>query len=188
MKAKPEARVAVAYEQRPDVGEMSSVEQLFWTHHTRVLRAAYRITGSMADAEDVAQSVFLKIAQSGEEHIDHAESYLYRAAINGALDIVRKRHGERSLPLEVVAETAAAKDVSPERALQSADTREWLRDALAELSPRAAEMFVLRYLEEHDNREIARMMATSQAVVAVTLHHARSRLKKKLRTYMRGER
>jgi RNA polymerase sigma-70 factor (ECF subfamily) len=66
--------------------------------------------------------------------------------------------------------------------------REWLRDALAELSPRAAEMFVLRYLEEHDNREIARMMATSQAVVAVTLHHARSRLKKKLRSYMRNER
>ena len=188
MKAKPEARVAVAYEQRPDVGAMSKVEQLFWTHHARVLRAAYRITGSMADAEDVAQSVFLNVAQSGEQHIDHAESYLYRAAINGALDVVRRRHADKVLPLEVVAETAAAKDVSPERMLQSADMREWLRDALADLSPRAAEMFVLRYLEEHDNREIARMMATSQAVVAVTLHHARSRLKKKLRSYLRSKR
>jgi RNA polymerase sigma-70 factor (ECF subfamily) len=39
----------------------------------------------------------------------------------------------------------------------------------------------LRYLEDLGNREIAVMMSTSQAVVAVTLHHARSRLKKRLR-------
>ena len=178
--------MAVAYEQRP-AERASKVEELFWTHHARVLRAAYRITGTMADAEDVAQSVFLRIAQS-DERIENAESYLYRAAINGALDVVRHRQGERSLPLEVVSETVASGEISPERAAQSSDLRAWLRTALGDLSPRAAEMFVLRYLEEHDNREIARLMQTSQAVVAVTLHHARARLKKKLRSYMRGER
>jgi len=188
MQAEQEAGVAVAYEQRPVMALSSKVEELFAKHHARVLRAAYRITGSMADAEDVAQSVFLRIAQSGDERIENAESYLYRAAINGALDVVRRRQSENSLPIEVVEHTVEAKEISPERAMQSADLRSWLRVALAELSPRSAEMFVLRYLEEHDNREIARMMATSQAVVAVTLHHARARLKMKLRTYMRGER
>jgi RNA polymerase sigma-70 factor (ECF subfamily) len=47
-------------------------------------------------------------------------------------------------------------------------------------------MFVLRYLEGLDNPEIARMMNTSQAVVAVTLHRTRARLKKNLRGFMKG--
>jgi RNA polymerase sigma-70 factor (ECF subfamily) len=64
----------------------------------------------------------------------------------------------------------------------------WLRSALGELSPRAAEMFTLRYVEELDNREIAALMHTSQAVVAVTLHQARSRLKKRLGEMERGNR
>jgi RNA polymerase sigma factor (sigma-70 family) len=185
LEAEQEARLAVAYEQRPAMLHSSKVEELFWAHHSRVLRAAYRITGNLADAEDVAQSVFLRIAQSSER-IQNAESYLYRAAINGALDVVRRRHG--TMPLEVVAETAVAPGISAERSSESNDLRVWLRVALAELSPRAAEMFALRYLEEHDNREIAQLMQTSQAVVAVTLHHARARLKKKFRSYMRGER
>ena len=55
-----------------------------------------------------------------------------------------------------------------------------LRLAISELSPRAAEMFTLRYLEDLGNREIAALMGTSQAVVAVTLHNARTRLRKRL--------
>jgi RNA polymerase sigma-70 factor (ECF subfamily) len=60
--------------------------------------------------------------------------------------------------------------------------------AITELAPRAAEMFTLRYLEELGNREIAALMGTSQAVVAVTLHNARSRLKKRLRELEWGKR
>ncbi len=54
------------------------------------------------------------------------------------------------------------------------------------LNGRAAEMFALRYLEGWDNPEIARTMNTSQAVVAVTLHRTRARLKKGLRAFMKG--
>jgi RNA polymerase sigma-70 factor (ECF subfamily) len=49
-------------------------------------------------------------------------------------------------------------------------------------------MFTLRYVEELDNREVAALMHTSQAVVAVTLHQARSRLKKRLSEMERGNR
>ena len=49
-------------------------------------------------------------------------------------------------------------------------------------------MFTLRYMEELDNREIAALMNTSQAVVAVTLHQARAKLKKRLREIERGDR
>jgi len=70
---------------------------------------------------------------------------------------------------------------SPEAAVFNRELGNRLRLAIGELAPRAAEMFTLRYLEELGNREIAVLMGTSQAVVAVTLHNARSRLKKRLR-------
>jgi len=72
---------------------------------------------------------------------------------------------------------------SPERETSSRELGDLLRTAVGELAPRAAEMFILRYVEELGNREIASMMGTSQAVVAVTLHHARFKLKRRLGDY-----
>jgi RNA polymerase sigma-70 factor (ECF subfamily) len=77
-------------------------------------------------------------------------------------------------------------DSSPEVSVSIGELRAWLRDAISNLSPRAAEMFTLRYLEERDNREIASLLRTSQAVVAVTLHNTRSKLKKQLQEFERG--
>ena len=42
-----------------------SIARLFGEHYRRVLLAAYRITGSMADAEDIAQAVFLRMSSAG---------------------------------------------------------------------------------------------------------------------------
>ena len=66
------------------------------------------------------------------------------------------------------------------------EIRNWLRQALTVLSARQAEIFVLRYLEGYENREIAEMLATSQAVVAVSLFRARAQLKKELRKLSGG--
>ena len=68
-----------------------TLSRLFTEHHRRVLLAAYRITGSMADAEDVAQAVFLRLAADSSLTAANERSYLYRAAINGALDLLRRR-------------------------------------------------------------------------------------------------
>ena len=76
-----------------------SVSQLFAEHYRRVLLAAHRITGSMADAEDIAQGLFLRLA-SAERPIDNIGSYLHRAAINGALDLLRRRKTAATEPLE----------------------------------------------------------------------------------------
>ncbi len=157
-----------------------SISQLFAEHYRRVLLAAHRITGSIADAEDITQSVFLRLA-SAERPIDNVGSYLYRAAINGALDFLRRRKTAAIEPLEEAAHVASiGLGSSPEAELSSRQLGDALRTAISELSPRAAEMFALRYLEELGNREIAALMGTSQAVVAVTLHTARSRLKRRL--------
>jgi RNA polymerase sigma-70 factor (ECF subfamily) len=174
--------LAVAYEPVPESDTASNVEQLFWLHHERVLRAAYRITGSMADAEDVAQNLFLRLTSAPNKQMDNPGSYLYRAAINGALDLLRSRRDKREVELEHAAERSSDRiHDRPEQRLSDADIRRDVRQALAELSPRTAEMFVLRYLEDYDNLEIARLLGTSKAVVAVMLHHARTRLKKLLR-------
>jgi RNA polymerase sigma factor (sigma-70 family) len=163
-----------------------SISQLFVEHYRRVLLAANRITGSMADAEDIAQGVFLRLA-SAERPIDNVGSYLYRAAINGALDLLRRRKTTPTEPLDQGAHIASASPgSSPESEFSSRQLGDALRIAISELAPRAAEMFALRYLEEVGNREIAALMGTSNAVVAVTLHNARARLKKRL-TEMDGK-
>ena len=162
------------------------IAQLFGEHHTRVLKAAYRITGSMADAEDVTQAVFLRMA-SVERPVGNVGSYLYRAAINGALDLLRRRKAAPTEPLDQAADIASAgPGSSPEAEASSRQLGATLRLAISELPPKAAEMFTLRYLEDLGNHEIAALMGTSQAVVAVTLHNARSRLKKRL-TEMGGQ-
>ena len=66
------------------------------------------------------------------------------------------------------------------------ELRRWLRQAMPKLGTRSAEMFVLRYIEGRDNSEIAKMLNTSRATVAVTLHRTRSLLKKDFRAYMEG--
>ncbi len=173
---------AVEQQAEPETG----LERLFRDHHERVLRAAYRITGSMADAEDVAQAVFLRMARAGTPGIEHAESYLYRAAINGALDLLRQRVREHAVELDCDLPEGA--HAGPERQCEAGELRAWLREALGRLDPKAAEMFVLRYVEDFDLGEIARTLNTSRAVVAVILHRTRTRLRNDFRQKMRGRR
>ena len=173
----------------PSIENREGVSQLFRAHYRRVLTAAYRITGGMADAEDVAQAVFVRLMTGPGLPATNAGSYLYRAAINGALDLLRRRKAAQATPLEDAAGiTSVGRGSRPEAEISNRELSDWLRLAISELPARAAEMFTLRYLEELGNGEIAALMGTSQAVVAVTLHNARSRLKKRLTELEREKR
>lgn len=167
---------------------VTQLEEVFRAHQVCVLKAAYRITGSMADAEDVSQSVFLRLARGNFDtaHISNMESYLRRSAVNAALDLIRSRRSRELVPVDTADDEKSDSSISPERAFSSLEIKNWLRRELALLNPRAAEMFVLRYIEGLENPEIARAMKTSQAVVAVTLHRTRARLKKSLRGFRKG--
>ena len=159
-----------------------SVSRLFGEHSRRILLAAYRITGCMSDAEDVLQVVFLRLIDGDELTVKNAGSYLYRAAINGALDLLRRRKNAASEPLDEAQNvTATGEGSAPEQEASSRQLIGLLRLAIGELAPRAAEIFTLRYLEELGNREIAKLTGTSAAVVAVTLYQTRSRLKNRLK-------
>ncbi len=80
----------------------------------------------------------------------------------------------------MLAENAA---LSPDRAHSSAEAREWLRGAVARLSPQAAEIFSLRFFEGKSNTEIAEIVGTTPGTVAVTLSRARDRVEKDFRAY-----
>ena len=161
------------------------LETLFQAHHERVFRAAYRITGSAADAEDVLQTVFLRLAKSqGTWDLSgNPAAYLSRAAINAALDLVRKRG--RVVGLNDLTQEPRERDArNPESQHVDRELQKLIRQAVSRLGATAAEMFVLRYYEGHDNREIARIMGTSQMVVGVVLHRARTKLRKEIGHYL----
>ena len=167
----------------------AELERIFREHHALVFRAAYRVTGNASDAEDVLQTVFLRMMKRdrGAEPVENMASFLHRAAVNAALDLVRSRQNIRRVPLDelepVLAEPAHR---GPDRIQHSGEIREWLRGALARLNPRIAEMFILRFFEGKDNPEIARLLETTPGTVAVTLSRTRDRLEKEYRAYMGG--
>lgn len=159
---------------------LANLEELYNAHYDRIFRAAYRVTGSSSDAEDVLQTVFLRILKHQHDFasVEDAGNYLYRAGVNAALDLVRSRKSAPSDPLDEQA--PPGETWKPDRGHHSPELRVKLRDAVAQLHPTAAEMFVLRYYEGYDNSEVARLMDTSEGTVAVTLHRTRARLQKEL--------
>lgn len=163
--------------------ESREMEAVFRQHYRLVFRAAYRVTGNAADAEDVLQTVFLRLLrrEPGAEALEHVESYLHRAAVNAALDLVRSRHNAATVPLEGATPPAASASQAPDRLYASEEIRTWLRHAIGRLSPRAAEMFVLRFFEGKTNPEIAREFQTTEGTVAVTLSRIRDRLQQEFR-------
>jgi RNA polymerase sigma-70 factor (ECF subfamily) len=145
-----------------------------------VFRTAYRITGNAADAEDVLQTVFLRLLRrdSSAAALENQESYLRRAAVNVSLDVVRSGTGK--VPLDTAPQGSSAPT-------DRRELRDCLRRALASLNSREAEIFALRFFEDQSNPEIARALGISQVHVAVILHRARTRMQKEIRSYM-GER
>jgi len=171
---------------------VDSVEVLFERHHRRVFRTAYRVTGSAADAEDVLQTVFLRVARAQETvaTANNTEAYFSRAAVNASLDLLRSRKRSRAVAIDDLEHDASLTPFiskqNPETHQEDRELRKLIREAVAKLGETAGQMFALRYFEGYGNAEIARMMNTSALVVGVTLHRARARLRKEIGRYLRA--
>lgn len=172
---------------RPLPQPPGGLETLFQAHHARVFRTAYRITGNSADAEDVLQAVFLRLVKSGklQDLSEHPEAYLSRAAINASLDLMRSRSRAKSVGLtDVDTQALESKLKNPEAQHADRELQTLIRQAVARLGKTAGEIFGLRYYEGYDNQEIAKLLGTSQMVVGVVLHRARTKLKKEIAEYL----
>ena len=160
---------------------------IYKEHHQRVLRAAYRVTGNMEDAQDVLQTIFLRLArrEGGTPLSSSPASYLHRAAINASLDLVRSRHSRRAAPLEDLEPVLhGPASEGPDRQQDAGEIRDQIRQALAKASPRAAEIFILRYFEGHGNNEIAKMLGTSRSTINVILHRTRQKVREEIGSYV----
>ena len=162
---------------------------LFRDHYRPIFRIAYRITGSQSDAEDVLQTIFLRLTTKSDSRIgflSNPQGYLYRSAVNASLDLLRRRKRANAVSLDVLEFDQGPKHLAgtPEDDLVDKELRELIRHAVAKLEGRASAAFALRYFEGYDNGQIAEILGTSQLVVAVTLHRARTRLRKEIGNYL----
>ena len=163
------------------------LESLFREHYDQIFRTAYRVTGSASDAEDVLQTVFLRLArrEGGLDLSPSPGAYLHRAAINASLDLIRSRANSKPVSLDDVEdELRTNPNLSPAAQHEDRELRRLVQQAVARLGATASEMFVLRYFEGYGNREIAEMLNTSQMVVGVVLHRARTRLRKEIGEFL----
>ena len=154
-----------------DMTSSSEFAELYETHYAAVYRAALRVTGNPADAEDALQTVFLRVLNQGDrqEFSQMPEAYFRRAAANAAVDLLRRRGTHAETPLED----------APEAAAKETDSllKERLRRAIATLEQGDALLFLLRHLEGLTNGELAEMFGQDRNSIAVRLHRIRQALK-----------
>ena len=144
---------------------------LYERHYETVFRTALRVTGNPADAEDVLQTVFLRVlARGGDDALPAA--YFKRAAVNASVDVLRRR----ALHAESVYD-----DGAPQVAVQpSLLLKERLRRAIASLDSEDASLFLLRHVEGLTIDELAGLFKLEKNNVAVRLHRIRLRLQTEL--------
>ncbi|HET7287125.1 MAG TPA: sigma-70 family RNA polymerase sigma factor, partial [Pyrinomonadaceae bacterium] len=113
------------------------------------------------------------------------EAYLARAAINASLDLLRSRTRSRSVALDDgEVDSLPSTYRSPELVHADRELQKLVRQAVSRLGKTAGEMFVLRYYEGFDNKEIAAFLNTTPLVVGVVLHRARTKLRKEIGHYL----
>jgi RNA polymerase sigma-70 factor, ECF subfamily len=144
--------------------------ELYESHYAAVYRTALRVTGNPADAEDVLQTVFLRVLNQGD-HLRHSrmpEAYFRRAAANAAVDLLRRKIAHAEIQID---------DVLPLPAKETpALLKERLRRAIAALEPNDAILFLLRHVEGLSNGELAELFGQDKNSVAVRLHRIRQTL------------
>ncbi len=147
-------------------------EGIYATFAPLVAGICWRILGHRADAEDAVQETFLKAYELSEkEPIRHWPGLLRRIATTLAL---AKLRGRRIVQSDV--EELPSQEDSPEKSLERKELEIRLREAIAKLPPRDAEVFCLRYLENLSHEDIAIVLEIPYASVTSAIYRAKKRL------------
>lgn len=137
---------------------------VFTAHRPTMLAAAYRITGSRADAEDVVQDAWLAWDRTDTETVREPRSFLAVMASRLALNAVRARGRRREEYVGPWLPEPVVDDGSPEWAVLHADGLGLALDfVLSTLRPEQAAAYVLRKVLDVDYPSIAEVLDTSPA-------------------------
>ena len=164
----------------PDQNQTSSIpdfERIFREHGALVYRTAYAVLGNREDADDILQTIFLRLLRRGcpLDLGKNPQGYLYRAAVNLSFDTLKTR---RRRPQVTNDPEQIEAPVRPSDVPFDDEMHDRLYEAIAQLSPETAEILLLRYVHDISDARIAKMLGVSRTVIAVRLYRARARLKK----------
>jgi RNA polymerase sigma-70 factor (ECF subfamily) len=168
-------------------GDHTAFEALVRLHQRMIHSLTYRMTGSLADAEDLAQETFLRAYEQLDAFQGNSRfsSWLYRIAINACLNWRRREmrrhevHSDQALAAQADAETA-----------ESASDRGRLSDeiqaALLRLPAKQRAAIVLTVYDGLNHAEAARVLNCSETTVSWRIFSARKKLKRWLEPVARG--
>lgn len=168
-------------------GDHAAFENLVRAYQTMIHAVAYRMTGSMADAEDLAQETFIRAFQQLASYRGEAKfsSWLCRIAMNACLNWrqrearrgqVHEQWSKETLSMDSNDDAGAAKDFENQR----------VQAALNRLPAKQRAAMILTVYEEMNHAEAARALGCSEATVSWRVFAARAKLKRWLAPVSRG--
>ena len=151
-------------------------EAVFTAHRSRLIGVAYRLLGSVGDAEDVVQEAWLRWERVDTETVADPEAFLVRTVSRLALDRLRRIAARREtyvgpwLPEPVL---TAGRDDPAAEAERAASVSLAMLVVLETLSPLERTVFVLHEAFAYSTAEIAEIVERSPAAVRQLAHRAR---------------
>jgi RNA polymerase sigma-70 factor (ECF subfamily) len=164
-------------------GDLAAFDDLMRQYQRLVLVTALRLTGSLPDAQDISQDVFLKLYRN-LSRLDTASltSWLYRVTVNACYDRRRRRRPEDPVEYAEQLPTTAA---DPLQLLTDAERRSVLALSLRMLPEKERAALVLRDLEGLSTEETAQILGSSEATVRSQVSKARVKVKDFVERYFR---
>jgi RNA polymerase sigma-70 factor (ECF subfamily) len=173
-------------------GDVDAFEYFVVTYQRRLTRFVYALLRDPAEADGIAQDVFVKAFRAlGEFKGQSAfETWLTRIAINAVRDHIRRRRPNVSFSdlhadedddgPALPAALDPADGTSPERDLLSRDIRRRIAQALLALSPRQRAVFVMKHYEEMSIAEIGEVTGLDEGTIKSHLFRAARKLRERL--------
>ncbi len=139
-----------------------------------VLRAAFAITGSYSEAEDITQEVFLTLHAKPQtfETDDHMKAWLLRSTINRCKNYRKSARVMKNSPLDEELANTLSCEFTPR------DNE--IKDMIAKLPEKYSSVIFLYYFEEYTIKEIAALTGKKENTVSSLLQRGRKKLKTEL--------
>jgi RNA polymerase sigma-70 factor (ECF subfamily) len=171
-------------------GDVKAFDRLVGEYQGRIYALLYNMTSNKEDAEDLLQEVFIKAFEALPRFKGHSSFYtwIYRIAVNRAINFVKKRKRRRGLSLDDVdmaierdpALVEMSSSETPDRMIGLKELQEKLNTAIQNLSENHRTVVVLHDIQGLPHQEIADILGCSTGTVRSRLFYARQQLQAQL--------
>lgn len=162
-------------------GNLAGLEFLVHRYQVQAVHTAYLITGDRAIAEDVVQTVFLRLVEKIRLFDDQRNfrPWFLRSVVNDSIKEVKRQRRKISLddPNEPLIDLLSDDGPKPEQLAEDSDMRQLVWNALQQLSPEQRAVIVQRHFLEMKEAEIVESLKRPASTIKWWLHTARERLK-----------